>query len=491
MKKLLLFYLVFISISGFSQEKRLALIIGNSAYEHGGVLRNPVNDANAMKQALSQVGFKIQIYYNLDEGEMKESIDKFGLILKDYNVGLFFYAGHGIQVNGENYLIPVDANITSEQQVEYDCVEAERALAVMDASNATVKIVILDACRNNPFERSWTRTSEGKGLAFMNAPSGTLIAYATAPGTTASDGSGINGLYTSAILESMQIQDITILQVFQNVRNLVSQVSQGKQIPWESTSLIGDFYFSQRELTNIDYYEEDEGIEDIGVKHKGVYVDPRDGEEYEWIGIGEQIWMAENLRATHYADGKAIELVENEFEWESLKDKDKAYCWYSNNESLGKIYGALYTWAAAMNGEKSSDSNPSGVQGVCPDGWHIPSDEEWKQLEMYLGMNQNEINELKFRGTTEGEKLKEPGTKHWVIDTINISKSWDFNALPGGCRYIYGGFEMIGESAVFWTATEGLKNTAWDRYLSFAYSKIGRHYNTFKIMGLSVRCIKD
>jgi uncharacterized caspase-like protein len=113
----------------------------------------------------------------------------------------------------------------------------------MESSGTKVNIIILDACRNNPFERSWTRSSTGKGLAFMNAPRGSLIAYATAPGSTASDGSGNNGLYTSAILESIKIQNINILQIFQNVRNIVTEKSEGQQIPWESTSLTGDFYF--------------------------------------------------------------------------------------------------------------------------------------------------------------------------------------------------------------------------------------------------------
>jgi uncharacterized caspase-like protein len=113
----------------------------------------------------------------------------------------------------------------------------------MEASGSKVNIIILDACRNNPFERSWTRSSTGKGLAFMNAPSGSLIAYATAPGSTASVGTGRNGLYTSAILESIKIPNINILQIFQNVRSIVAEKSGGKQVPWESTSLTGDFYF--------------------------------------------------------------------------------------------------------------------------------------------------------------------------------------------------------------------------------------------------------
>lgn len=250
MKKFLFFLCLLLSFSSYAQEKRLALVIGNSNYQHGGILKNPVNDAYAMNRALSQVGFEVLEYFNLNQTEMKKAIDDFGRKLKSNDVGLFFYAGHGIQTGGDNYLIPIEANLASEQDVEYDCIEANRVLGKMDASGAAVNIIILDACRNNPFERSWNRSANGHGLAFMNAPTGTLIAYATAPGSTASDGTGMNGLYTSAILKSMDIPNLTIIQMFQNVRTLVTQDSDDRQTPWESTSLIGDFYLNQDRISN-------------------------------------------------------------------------------------------------------------------------------------------------------------------------------------------------------------------------------------------------
>lgn len=225
-----------------SSQKRLALVIGNGNYLNS-TLANPENDAREIKSALALYGFDVIEYENLNQSQMKKAMDEFGEKLKNYDVGLFFYAGHGIQSKGSNYLIPVDASLRSEEQVEYDCVQADRIVGLMEASGTKVNIIILDACRNNPFERSWTRAASGKGLAYMNAPSGTLIAYATAPGSTASDGSGQNGLYTSAILESIKIPNITILQMFQNVRSIVSMRSEKQQIPWESTSLTGDFYF--------------------------------------------------------------------------------------------------------------------------------------------------------------------------------------------------------------------------------------------------------
>ena len=229
------------TVSGF--EGRLALLIGNSAYTHGGNLKNPVNDVRDMKSALEGLGFRVIKYENCTQRAMKEAIDDFGEELRGYEVGLFFYAGHGVQVGGENYLIPVDAKLQSEKVVEYDCVRADRVLAMMEGAGSKTNIVILDACRDNPFERSWRRGGAARGLAVMNAPSGALIAYATAPGRTALDGAGRNGVYTAALLDHVKTGGITIEQMFKRVRVTVEDRTNKAQTPWESTSLRGDFYF--------------------------------------------------------------------------------------------------------------------------------------------------------------------------------------------------------------------------------------------------------
>lgn len=225
------------------EDKRLALIIGNGNYTRGGYLSNPENDARAMAETLKRLGFETMVHFNVDQVTMKQAIDNFGNRLKTFETGLFFYAGHGIQVKGFNYLIPVDASLEDEVDVEYNCVEAGRILSRMEESGSRTNIVILDACRDNPFERSWTRKTKGQGLAFMNAPSGSLIAYATSPGSTASDGPGKNGLYTSALLKYMSNPGLTILEMFQKVRSEVREKSNNRQTPWESTSLEGNFYF--------------------------------------------------------------------------------------------------------------------------------------------------------------------------------------------------------------------------------------------------------
>ena len=227
----------------YVSEKRLALIIGNADYIYGGLLSNPVNDARAMDAILKNVGFEVMKYENLNQKDMKKAIDNFGIRLSGYDVGLFYYAGHGIQSDGFNYLIPVEAQLMSYEDIDYDCVRADRVLSKMEYAATKVNLIILDACRNNPFERQWTRTTSGKGLAFMDAPSGSMIAYATSPGRTAADGSGKNGLYTSILLKYIQQKGLQIEEVFKSVRRDVESQSGGLQIPWESTSLKGQFYF--------------------------------------------------------------------------------------------------------------------------------------------------------------------------------------------------------------------------------------------------------
>ena len=233
-----------------SYQKRLALVIGNSNYEHGGALPNPVNDATAIASSLQSVGFEVMKYQNVTQKEMKMAINAFGQKLSGYEVGVFYYAGHGIQHEGVNYMIPIEADLQTEAQIEFDCVAADRVLAYMDAAQVKVNVIIMDACRNNPFERSWHRSATGNGLAMMNAPTGSLIAYATAPGKVASDGTGSNGLYTSALLKYIADPKLTIEQVFKKVRTEVTEKSAGAQVPWETTSLTGDdFYFASSNLS--------------------------------------------------------------------------------------------------------------------------------------------------------------------------------------------------------------------------------------------------
>lgn len=214
-----------------------------------------------------------------------------------------------------------------------------------------------------------------------------------------------------------------------------------------------------------------------------------DGNIYRTVQIGEQVWMAENLRTTHFADGAAIPYVESNSSWYDLVDDSKAYCWYDNNSANKELYGALYTWNAAMNGVNSTDDNPSRVQGVCPEGWHLPSDSEWKELEMFLGMSREEADATLFRGIDEGGKMKDAGTAYWVSPNTGATNSSGFSALPGGFRDFNGAFAYLGTSAYFWTTLQD-GSGAFYRRLWHEYSESYRH-GQIKHKGSSVRCVKD
>lgn len=222
-------------------EKRVALVIGNSAYQSS-PLANPVNDARAMAIKLRALGFEVLAFENLAHKELNRAVTKFGEALAGGGVSLLFYAGHGMQVKGHNYLIPVDAEIRSEAAVRNETVDVDQILEQMEGAKTTLNIVILDACRNNPFERRF-RGSNG-GLASMDAPKGTLIAYATGPGRVASDGGGSNGLYTSEILKVIEEPGLRIEDVFKRVRLNVARVTNDEQLPWETSSMVEDFYFN-------------------------------------------------------------------------------------------------------------------------------------------------------------------------------------------------------------------------------------------------------
>ncbi|MDP2786045.1 MAG: caspase family protein, partial [Sulfurimicrobium sp.] len=222
--------------------KRLALVVGNAAYP-GSPLENPVNDAHAIAVSLKELGFHVTALANLSQREFNRAITLFGEQLTPNTVALFYYAGHGMQVRGKNYLIPVDAQIHTEAGVKSEAVDVDTLLEHFQSAGSPLNIVILDACRNNPFERRF-RSTAGAGLAQMDAPKGTLVAYATAPGKTALDGEGANGVYTTELLRAVRQPGLKVEDVFKQVRIRVAALTADQQMPWEASSLTGDFYFT-------------------------------------------------------------------------------------------------------------------------------------------------------------------------------------------------------------------------------------------------------
>ncbi len=230
--------------NAFAAEQRVALVIGNAAYRFD-PLDNPVNDARLVAASLKQAGFDVTLAENLDRRGLLGALRAFGERLNDNSVAVLYYAGHGLQLRDRNYLIPVDAEIRSEDEIALAGIDIAFVLGRMSAARSRVNIVILDACRNNPFAGKSQHTAQG--LAQMDAPVGTLLAYATAPGKLAADGLGgvndKNGLYAQQLARQVLTPGLPVEHVFKRVREAVVRASREAQVPWESSSLQGEFAF--------------------------------------------------------------------------------------------------------------------------------------------------------------------------------------------------------------------------------------------------------
>ncbi len=232
-------------VMGKAAVERVALVVGNGGYDrqHIPPLPNPVNDARLMAGALEGVGFDVRLVTDADIATMRAEIEGFGKRLRRAGgdaVGLFYYAGHGVESRGANYLIPVGAEIESTVEFEIDAVPARWVLSFMEAAGNRLNMVILDACRNNPYG---TGRGSPQGLASMDAPSGSLIAYSAAPGQAATDGAGDNSPYTAALAARLAEPGLRLEDVFKRVRVEVEEATRGGQTPWENSSLRGDFHF--------------------------------------------------------------------------------------------------------------------------------------------------------------------------------------------------------------------------------------------------------
>jgi len=230
-----------LAAAGAGAAERVALLIGNNTYATT-PLRNAVNDAKDLGEALKELGFHVIVRENTARREMIEAIREFDKALEGANTALFFYAGHAMQFKDRNYLIPIDAAMGSEEDVTFFSVEVAQIFDRMDRARTRFNFIILDACRDNPFAASFKTSSTG--LAQMSSPSGTLIAYATSPGSVAADGFGRNGIYTKHILQNIRVPDVPVEIMFKRVREGVERETRKQQTPWDSSSLKGDFAFS-------------------------------------------------------------------------------------------------------------------------------------------------------------------------------------------------------------------------------------------------------
>lgn len=235
------------------ETRRLALVVGNADYSYA-PLRNPVNDARAMRQTLERLGFTVIAVENADLPTLLDALRRFTLEARRHDVRLFYYAGHGVQVDGRNYLVPVGTEIAGDDEIARKGADMTLLTEQLGRLEDGLNILILDACRNNPFRDAAIKTADGRvirfrgqtqsGLAAMDAPKGTLVAFSTAPGAVAMDGQNQrNSLYTKHLIAHIATPGLPVEQLFKRVRVAVAQETQRLQIPWESSSLMGDFCF--------------------------------------------------------------------------------------------------------------------------------------------------------------------------------------------------------------------------------------------------------
>ncbi len=228
------------------EAKRVALVMGNSKYKSFSKLPNPVNDAKLMEKALRDVGFEVTLILNADQLAMKRAMLAFGRKLrKGVDASIFYYAGHGVQVKGRNYLIPIEASLEDEDEVGVQTIDVNDFLETMESAKSPFNIIVLDACRDNPLNAT---RGGGGGLAPVNAPRGSYIAYATAPGAVAKDGDGANSPYTLALADVLTTPGLKLEDVFKKTRQKVLVSTDDKQVPWETSSIVGDFYFRDAEV---------------------------------------------------------------------------------------------------------------------------------------------------------------------------------------------------------------------------------------------------
>jgi uncharacterized protein (TIGR02145 family) len=498
----------------------VALVIGNSNYQHGGKLKHPVGDTYLVGFTLEDLGFEVTSKTDASLGEMEDAIRGFLNQLTGNEVAFIYYTGQGIHSDGQNYLVPVDAKLKGAKDLKKEAFNVSEMVEQLGEMPGKVKIVILDACREFDFP-GWI-TEASRGFAEMTAPAGTIVAFGVSPGAAAIERGGANGLYANSLTRQMMIPQ-SIEAVIKNTGLLVSHSSKGKQCPAYFSSLTGSYSLVEGatppsgagsimlnsalagnlllnglEISTVEpntvipldnmqegtyelkivgeeTWEENvlvisdqvthvnaraiieeeipEDTKEVQNENSDCFTDSRDMTTYPLMTFGDQTWMTKNL---------------------SFDVPGGSYC-YDNNPSNCGIYGNLYTWEAAGN--------------ACPDGWHLPSDEEWKMLERFIGMEEKSAKKIGLRGKTEGFILRDASEGSWPAKwETGIANG--FNALPGGYYLNENKSAEKDKSAVFWTSTEYNTETAYYRKIVQSKGGIHRYYND-KSRGYSVRCLKD
>ena len=347
-------------------EKRAALIIGNSNYNATATLKNPRNDALDMAKTLKDLGFDVICEVDADREDMDTAVQKFYRKLRHSQAGFFYYAGHGMQIDGINYLLPIDIRVSSSGDVKHRAIKMDWILSKMQDSGSVVNIVVLDACRDNPF-RGFRGT--GNGLAPIQCVRGSFIAYATSPGSVARDGRGRNGVYTSHLLRNINKPGLTVEEVFREVRKGVAADTNDKQIPWDSSSLMGEFYVAGAST-------DDKRIEVAGLPKDSTYPQPSSSSSN--IVDKDGVYVA-------YANG-VVRDTKTSLEW--VVGPEKNINWYEAR-----------SWVEKLN-----------LEGR---GWRMPTMDELRSL-YWIDKGENNVTAL----------LKTTCWKFWSGETTGASDAW-------------------------------------------------------------------
>jgi uncharacterized protein (TIGR02145 family) len=518
-KSIILFLLVIFPFIGFSQtQKRIALVIGNATYKYGNSLKNPVNDAELMARTLQSLGFKVTKKTNATRKDIQNAIIDFCKNLKTCDVALFYYAGHGIQVDGINYIIPVDSKIDDPLAVQFEALKVDNIVSQFEYYPNHANIVILDACRENPF-LSWVR---GTMNSFVppNAPRGTIIAYATGSGSTAYDGTSTsNGVYTGILAKQMLVPQ-RIEDVFINTRNEVYTATKGKQQPQEWSQLSGVFYFNNKGAlpnseknfkvekgkvsinpaidgqlyidnkligdvkagTNFTIDSLPQGMRKLEIKGKKYWSDSLfiageisdSGEDNPMFEIedfsgksGEFSDNETNIRYKWVRIGKQVWMAENS---KRFVDDANSFCFHYDLKNLDKR-GMLYTW--------------EGAQKACPYGWHLPSKDEYLEMMDFLGNDEELGSKLKSEVKMDSSEVYWDESKG-----MKATNSSGFNAFATGLFDTPNSFGWTNRTSYFWTSTSYGPKNAWFLLIVDYSNKVRLNYWPVE-KGFSVRCVKS
>jgi uncharacterized protein (TIGR02145 family) len=515
---LLSIIILIISIPAFSQgtEKRVALVIGNYEYIHGGALTWPRQDAATMVSVLQELDFDVTYLNNATYLNMRNAFLDFIRKVETSNISLIYYSGHGIQIDGINYLVPVDANIIDKPSAKEMSININNWVSQLEVNEKNLNIVILDACRKNPY-KAWTKGSEN-GLTSISAPTGTIIAFATRSDDVAQD----NGLYAKTLAAEMR-KPQRIEDVFNNTRVVINKATNGQQCPMEWNQITGKYYLKVSDIDitedfltgSVNIITENTDTLVIDGMNKGekeankVYTVSNLSIGTHTIQLGNQtqrinieygttkdiVFKKQIIEKTnnssvldnskqgsifwedekfgHFIDNrddhqyKVVEIGAQIWMAENLAYKSSNGCWaYENKKSNVKNYGYLYDWETARN--------------ACPSGWHLPSTDEWTTLINYFGGD-----------SIAGLHLSATNPIGWDLPDERITNKSGFTALPGGARNREGSFVTITFVACWWSSTDISSSAAVYRFISWGLVEWISTIEGDVNCGFSVRCILD